>query len=86
MPILANAKKALRKSKRRYLFNRRVKDRIKRWKKKVDALIKENNKSKAVKSFSFLTKLLDKAAKRNIYHKNKVNRIKSNIQKKINAL
>ena len=86
MPNTRSAKKALRQNRRRYIRNRAVRQRIKRWTKKLMAIINEGSKEKAEQVFSFLTKLLDKAAKRNIIHKNKANRKKSRLQRLINAL
>ncbi len=86
MPNTSSAKKALRQSKKRYIRNRSVKQRIKRRVKRFLELIKEGNKEKATEAFRIITKLYDKAAKRNIVHKNKANRKKSVLQKKLSAL
>lgn len=86
MPNLKNAKKAVRKADARTIKNRQVKDRITRWLKKTNLAITEKNKEEASKSFTMLTKLLDKAAKENVIEANKVSRQKSRVQTKINAL
>ncbi len=86
MPNTLSAKKALRQNKRRYVANKNVKERIKRWTKKLVTFIENGETEKAKETFVTLTKLLDKAAKKNIIHKNKANRRKSRLQKKINAL
>lgn len=86
MPNLKHAKKAVRKAEARYDSNRRVKDRIIRWNNKVKLALKNKVKEDAVKAFSFLTKLLDKAAKENIISDNKASRTKSRIQTAVNAL
>ena len=86
MPNLNSAKKALRQNKTRYIRNKNVRERIKRWTKKLLGYVEKGEKEKAIETFGFLTKLLDKAGKRNVMHKNKANRQKSHLQKKLNAL
>lgn len=86
MANLKNAKKALRKSQSNFDKNRRSKDRIHRWELKTAALIKEQNKDEANKSMTFLTKLIDKAAIRNVVSFNRAQRVKSRMQKKLNAV
>ena len=86
MPNTRSAKKALRKSQKRYLANKRVKERIKRWTKKFLSLIEQAKVDAAEKTLFFLQKLLDKAGKRHIFHKNKVNRLKSRYYKRLYAL
>jgi small subunit ribosomal protein S20 len=75
MPILANAKKALRASKRKARINQKVRSRVKTSLKKVSVEAKPENIQQAQSA-------IDKAVKRNIFHKNKAARIKSKIAKK----
>ena len=86
MPNTKSAKKALRKSLKRYEENRRFKARLKRWIKKLQSFIADAQKEYAEKTWPMVQKLLDKAAKKHIYHKNKVNRIKSKLSKQIVTL
>ena len=86
MPNTKSAKKALRKSRKRYEENRRFKARLKRWIKKLQLLVADAQKEYAEKTFPMVQKLLDKAAKKHIYHKNKVNRIKSRLHKQVASL
>lgn len=86
MPNLTNAKKAVRKADTRTVKNRQVKDRITRWLKKATLAVTNKNKDEAVKAFTTLTKLLDKAAKENVIEPNKASRQKSRVQTRINAL
>lgn len=88
MPNTKSAKKAVRSSLRKRQFN-------KYWKNKVkDSVksLKENIENKQVdadilnKELMALQKVLDKAAKNNVIHKNKANRLKSRYAKKITAL
>jgi len=86
MPNLKSAKKAVRQSTARYESNKRVRAKLHRWTKDTELAISGKKKEDAVKSMAMLTKVADKAAKKNIIHKNKAARIKSRIQKKINAI
>jgi small subunit ribosomal protein S20 len=86
MPNLRNAKKAVRQSEARSAANKTAKDRIHRWELKTKTLIAENKKEDAVKAVSFLTKLLDKAAQRNVVSGNRAERVKSRMQKLLNTL
>ena len=86
MPNTKSAAKALRQDKTRYIRNRAVKQRIKRWFKRFVEAIEKKDKERGIKIFHRLTKLYDKAAKRHIIHANKANRKKSVLQRKINAL
>ena len=74
MPILANAKKALRVSKKKALINRRTKSLVKTF---VDKVIKEPSVAGLAGAFS----QLDRAVKKNVIHKNKAARIKSRLSK-----
>lgn len=76
MPILANAKKALRASKRKAQVNQRVKSRVKTALKKVNVEAEAKNIQQAQSA-------IDKAVKKNVFHKNKGARIKSKIAKKL---
>mgnify|MGYP001142848152 CR=1 FL=1 len=78
MPITESAKKALRQSKRRAVFNRRLK---KKAKKLIRAFKKRPTAEGLKKSYS----ALDKAAKKNVFHKNKTARLKSQLAKKLTA-
>lgn len=78
MPILKNAKKALRVSKRHQVVNHRVKSRLKT---SFDALKKSQKAEDLPKTYT----AIDKAVKKNIIHKNKAARLKSQASKKIAA-
>jgi small subunit ribosomal protein S20 len=74
MPILANAKKALRVSKKKTLINKRVKSLLKTF---VDKVFKSPTAENASEAFS----RVDKAVKKNVIHKNKAARMKQQISK-----
>lgn len=86
MPIIKSAKKALRQSKRRNEQNVAYKNKVHKTKKTIQKgiIAKEADKTKTdLKAFY---KIVDKAAKRNVIHKNKANRLKSRLAKKIKTL
>jgi ribosomal protein S20 len=74
MPILANAKKALRVSKRKAEINQPVRSRVKTVSDKV-------RKTPNVASLSEAFSAIDKAVKRHIFHKKKAARLKSQLSK-----
>lgn len=74
MPILKNAKKALRASARKATVNRQVKSKVKST---LDKVVK----SKAVEDVSGAFSAIDKAVKKNIIHKNKAARLKARVSK-----
>ncbi|HKY74055.1 MAG TPA: 30S ribosomal protein S20 [Patescibacteria group bacterium] len=74
MPILAHAKKALRQAIRRTVFNRPIKSRVKTMSDLVKKTPSLDNLKKAYSA-------IDTAVKRNIFHKNKAARLKSQLSK-----
>jgi ribosomal protein S20 len=74
MPILANAKKALRGSKRKAVYNLAVRSRAKS---AVDAL----RKKPSMETLSAAYRAIDKAVKRNLYQANRAARLKSQLAK-----
>lgn len=74
MPILANAKKALRVSQRKTVINRRLKSMIKTM---TDSMIK----TPSAENLSNIFSAIDKGIKRNLFHKNKAARLKSQMSK-----
>ena len=78
MPILQNAKKALRVSKRKAEIRRPIKSKVKTM---IDAVKKNKSADDLSQAFS----AIDRAAKRNIMHKKKAARLKSQISKLIAA-
>lgn len=74
MPVGKSAKKKLRQDKKRQIRNRGVLTSLKK-------LAKKAIKSKSEKDILNAIKAADKAAKKNIIHKNKAARIKSKLQK-----
>jgi small subunit ribosomal protein S20 len=83
MPITKGAKKALRTSVRKKVFNTRRKRIIKDEVKKVEKLIKDGKGNEAMKELPKAFKALDKAAKMNTIKKNTASRKKSRLAKAI---
>lgn len=81
-----SAKKAVRSSNRKKLHNLGWKKRIKSAVRNFTDLIKSaGNTEDLTKSLSMAQKALDKAAKENVIHKNKANRLKSKLAVKLNS-
>lgn len=84
MPITASAKKALRQSIKRKKRNTAQKTRIKKQEKLVASLIKQGKTNEAKTELQKYYKLVDRAGKNNIIHKNKAARKKSRLTKLMN--
>jgi small subunit ribosomal protein S20 len=74
MPVTKTAKRARRSSQRKELVNKVIKT-------KLDVAIRVAKKAKDKKSVSAAIALTDKAAKKNLIHKNKASRLKSSLSR-----
>jgi small subunit ribosomal protein S20 len=74
MPILKHAKKKLRQERKREVHNRSLRTAFKN-------LLKTANKVKTPEAISKAVSSVDKAAKKNLIHKNKAAHIKSDLSK-----
>jgi small subunit ribosomal protein S20 len=74
MPVTKQAKKKLRKDIRREKANSKVKVNYKK-------TLKKTKKNPSAKNLSQASKVIDKAAKKGIIHKNKAARLKSRLNK-----
>lgn len=79
MPITSSAKKALRVSRRKRVFNIRSKASYEEVIKKIKKLVKENKIKEAVKELPLAYKAIDKACKTDILKKNTASRKKSRL-------
>ncbi len=79
MPIIKSAKKALRSSKRKKMFNLRKKDQVSKGVKTLKKLISEKKVKDAEKLFPQVQKIIDKAAKTGLIKKNAASRKKSRL-------
>ncbi|MBU4480460.1 30S ribosomal protein S20 [Patescibacteria group bacterium] len=86
MPIIKSAKKALRGSERKRVFNIRRKRVMKDAVKEVTKLIEAKGKKEAEAKLSEVYKAIDKAAKRGIIKKNNASRKKSRLAGAINKI
>ena len=81
MPITSSAKKALRASKHKRVFNQRHKDSVSSVIKKIKKFVTNKNTIEAAKLLGQAYKALDKAAKTNLIKKNTASRKKSRLAK-----
>jgi len=79
MPIIQSAKKALRGSKRKRVFNLRKKDQVSKVVKNLKKLVGEKKIKDAEKLFTQVQKTLDKAVKTGLLKQNTVSRKKSRL-------
>ena len=84
MPITKSAKKALRASKRKTLFNLKRKNNLQDTVKKYKKLVAAKKMEEASKMIPELQKAIDKAAKKGVIKKNTASRKKSRLIKTIN--
>ncbi len=83
MPIIKSAKKALRGSKRKQVFNTRRTKTMKDTVKEIKKLISAKNAGEAEKLLPKVYEAIDKASKRGVIKKNTASRNKSRIVKMI---
>ncbi len=86
MPNSKSAAKRLRQSLKRKARNLQVKERLLFLVRKIKKSVKEGSRDKALEYMHQYQKLVDKAAKKNIYHPNKAARKKSRLMKIINNI
>ncbi len=86
MPITKSAKKALRGSSKKEVFNLRRKRTMKGAVKEITKLTSAGNKKDAEAKLSEAYKAIDKAAKRGVIKKNTASRKKSRLAKSINRV
>ena len=86
MPILRQAKKALRQSRKKAERNSVIKAEIDSCKRFFRKAIEANDAAKAEELYHKLGKMIDKATKNNIFHRNNAARVKSRMMQKLNAI
>ncbi|MFN4032990.1 MAG: 30S ribosomal protein S20 [Fimbriimonadales bacterium] len=84
MPNIKSAKKALLKSRERYLRNRSTKSAIKTYTRRVKQLAEKGETEASIENLRHAISLIDKAVKRGILHKNTGNRKKSRLMIALN--
>lgn len=85
MPITSSAKKALRASKRKRVFNLKRKSEMSSVMKEYKKLIIAKKTKEAIALLPRLQKTIDKASKRGIIKKGNASRKKSRLMKKLTA-
>ena len=83
MPITSSAKKALRASKNKRVFNQRRKGTMTSVIKQIRKFVADKNVAEAAKHLAEAYKAIDKAAKTNLIKKNAASRKKSRLAKLI---
>jgi small subunit ribosomal protein S20 len=83
MPIIKSAKKALRSSKKKRVFNDRRRKAMREAVKDVKKLVLAKTPAEAQKKLSEAYKAIDKAAKRGVIKKNAASRKKSRLVKMV---
>ena len=81
MPNIKSAAKAMRQSKTRHEFNQATKDSVKKGVREVRKLITAGDLKGAAEAMKKAMSALDKAAKKNVIHKNTAARKKSRLAK-----
>lgn len=82
MPIIKSAKKRVVTAKKAAIRNSKVKRTLKESVKAYELSLKTNDKKKITEAYNKAQSALDQAGKKNIIHKNKVARLKSQLAKK----
>ncbi len=83
MPIIKSAKKRMRQDQKRREQNRAIQRRIKTVSGKLSQLINQKKTEEAKKKLPKVIALMDKAASKGIWHKNKAAREKSKLMKRL---
>lgn len=86
MPQLQAAKKALRVSDRKRVFNDRWRRKMREALNELREALTTNNRKTAEAAFQKAESIMDRAVRRNILHPNKVARKKSRLKRAVSAL
>ncbi len=85
MPNTASAKKRLRQNDKRRQHNRALKSQMRTQIRRVREAVKAGDSEKAQSEFRLATKRLDRAASKNLIHKNAAARTKSRLNKLVKS-
>lgn len=83
MPIIKSNKKRMAQDQKKRARNKEIKKRTRTSIKKLEVLIEEKKSKEAKESLSGVLSLIDKAASKGVWHKNKASREKSKLMKKL---
>jgi small subunit ribosomal protein S20 len=85
MPHRKSEFKTLKQDAKRRVRNRSVKSRLRTERNKFDRMIERGDVADATQQMSVLTKLIQRAATRNVIHANKAARMQAQFQNRLNA-
>ena len=83
MPITRSGKKRVVQNEKKRVRNKEIKKRTKTSIKKLEALIQEKKSQEVKDSLPSVISLIDKAASKGVWRKNKASREKSKLMKKV---
>ena len=86
MANVKNAKKKINQIKKVTLANQQLKSTVKNAIRRTDKAVAEGNKEAAEKNLKLAIKSLDNAKVKGLVHRNKVDREKSRLTKKVNTM
>lgn len=86
MANVKNAKKKIKQINKVTLANQQLKSTVKNSIKRTDKAVAEGNKEAAEKNLKLAIKSLDNAKVKGLVHRNKVDREKSRLTKKVNTM
>jgi len=81
-----NAKKKIKQINKTTLAHQQLKSTVKNSIKRTDKAVEKGNKEEAMKNLKLAIKSLDNAKVKGLVHKNKVDREKSRLTKKVNTM
>jgi len=85
MPQRKSAFKTLKQDSKRRVRNRAVKSRLRTERNKFDRMLERGDVADAALQMNLLTKLIQRAATRNVIHENKAARLQAQFQNRLNA-
>ena len=86
MANVKNAKKKIKQINKTTLAHRQLKSTVKNSIRRTDKAVEKGNKEEAMKNLKLAIKSLDNAKVKGLVHKNKVDREKSRLTKKVNTM
>ncbi|MDI6704547.1 MAG: 30S ribosomal protein S20 [bacterium] len=86
MPVHKSVLKRVRQNEKRRMRNVAIKSTLKTLTKKVEGCIQKGDKEEAMEELKRLSSRLDKAVIKGVIHRNKANRKKSRMARKVNAM
>lgn len=86
MPQRKGAMKALKQNRKKQLRNKGVRSRLRTEQNKFDRMLERGDVEDAGQQLELLTKLLHRAAKKNVIHENKAARNQALFTKRLNAV